>query len=129
MARPPLPIGTFGTITTKEVRPGVYRARTRFRDFDGGPALGDAHGGLVRLQPGEAFPHHSHVGEERILILQGEVEDDEGRRYRAGDVLVSADGSSHEMRAVGDREAIYASVVIGLVFTGDGDDDDDDDDG
>ena len=35
MARPPLPIGTFGTITTKEVRPGVYRARTRFRDFDG----------------------------------------------------------------------------------------------
>ena len=27
------------------------------------------------------------------------------------------------------REAIYASVVIGLVFTGDGDDDDDDDDG
>ncbi len=35
MARPPLPIGTFGSITTKEVRPGVYRARTRFRDFDG----------------------------------------------------------------------------------------------
>ncbi|MDP3951236.1 site-specific integrase [Microbacterium sp.] len=35
MARPPLPLGTFGTITTTEVRPGVYRARTRFRDFDG----------------------------------------------------------------------------------------------
>lgn len=35
MARPTLPIGTFGTITTSEVRPGVYRARTRFRDFDG----------------------------------------------------------------------------------------------
>lgn len=35
MARPTLPIGTFGSITTKEVRPGVYRARTRFRDFDG----------------------------------------------------------------------------------------------
>jgi integrase len=35
MARPTLPIGTFGRIATKEVRPGVYRARTRFRDFDG----------------------------------------------------------------------------------------------
>lgn len=35
MARPPLPIGTFGTIATMQVRPGVYRARTRFRDFDG----------------------------------------------------------------------------------------------
>ncbi len=35
MARPPLPIGTFGAITTTEVRPGVYLARTRFRDVDG----------------------------------------------------------------------------------------------
>jgi len=35
VARPTLPIGTFGTIKTNEVRPGVYRARTRFRDFDG----------------------------------------------------------------------------------------------
>lgn len=35
MARPPLPIGTFGRIKTNEVRPGVFRARTRFRDFDG----------------------------------------------------------------------------------------------
>lgn len=35
MARPTHPIGTFGKITTTEVRSGVYRARTRFRDFDG----------------------------------------------------------------------------------------------
>lgn len=35
MARPPLPIGTFGSIKTREVRPGVYRARTRIRDLDG----------------------------------------------------------------------------------------------
>ncbi len=35
MARPPLPIGTFGSIRTKEVRPGVYRSHTRFRDVDG----------------------------------------------------------------------------------------------
>lgn len=35
VARPTLPIGTFGAIKTNEVRPGVYRARTRFRDFDG----------------------------------------------------------------------------------------------
>lgn len=35
MARPPLPIGTFGSIKTNEVRPGVNRSWTRFRDFDG----------------------------------------------------------------------------------------------
>jgi anti-sigma factor ChrR (cupin superfamily) len=105
-----------------DMLPGV-----RYRDFDGGPALGEAHVGLVRLAPGEAFPHHSHVGEERVLILQGEVVDDQGRRYRAGDLVVSADGTSHEVRAVGDAEAIYAAVVTAIVFTGTGDDDDDDD--
>lgn len=106
----------------EDMLPGV-----RYRDFDGGPALGEAHVGLVRLAPGETFPHHSHVGEERVLILQGEVEDDQGRRYRAGDLVVSADGTAHEVHVVGDQEAIYAAVVTAIVFTGSGDDDDDDD--
>jgi anti-sigma factor ChrR (cupin superfamily) len=106
-----------------DMLPGV-----RFRDFDGGPALGEAHVGLVRLAPGEAFPRHSHVGEERVLILQGEVVDDEGNHYRAGDLVVSADGTEHEVRAVGDQEAIYAAVVTAIVFSGSCDDDDDDDD-
>src|SRR5690606_20136216 len=35
MARPPLPIGAHGKITVSEVRPGVYRGVTRFRDTDG----------------------------------------------------------------------------------------------
>ena len=35
MARPPLPLGSWGTITTEKVRPGVYRSLTRYRDADG----------------------------------------------------------------------------------------------
>lgn len=35
MARPPLPLGTWGTITTEKIRDGGYRALTRFRDTDG----------------------------------------------------------------------------------------------
>ena len=35
MARPPLPLGTWGTITTEKIRDGSYRALTRFRDTDG----------------------------------------------------------------------------------------------
>ena len=106
-----------------DMLPGV-----RYRDFDGGPALGDAHGGLVRLQPGESFPHHTHVGEERVLVIQGELADDQGQRFRAGDLIVSADGTAHELRAVGDSEAIYAAVLTAIVMTGADDDDDDDDD-
>jgi anti-sigma factor ChrR (cupin superfamily) len=104
----------------EDMLPGV-----RFRDFDGGPALGEAHAGLVRLAPGQAFPHHGHVGEERVLVLQGELVDDQGRRYRAGDLVISSDGSAHEVRATGPREAIYAAVVTAIVITGAGDDEDD----
>ena len=35
MARPPLPLGTWGSITTERVTGGSYRALTRFRDRDG----------------------------------------------------------------------------------------------
>ncbi len=35
MARPPLPLGTWGTITTEKIRDGSYRALTRFRDHGG----------------------------------------------------------------------------------------------
>lgn len=35
MARPPLPLGTWGTITTDKVRDGSFRALTRYRDHDG----------------------------------------------------------------------------------------------
>ena len=41
-------------------------------------AVGDAHGGLVRLAPGEVFPMHKHVGEEKVLLIQGTLEDDNG---------------------------------------------------
>lgn len=88
----------------------------RFFDFDGGPGIGEAHGGLVRVAPGASFPMHTHVGEERILVLAGAAEDDQGRVFRAGDVVVSADGTSHVVRTLGDKEVIYAAVVIALDF-------------
>lgn len=35
MARPPLPLGTWGKITRTEISPGRWRARAKYRDFDG----------------------------------------------------------------------------------------------
>jgi integrase len=35
MGRPPLGVGTFGSISVREVAPGRHRARCRFRDYDG----------------------------------------------------------------------------------------------
>jgi quercetin dioxygenase-like cupin family protein len=103
----------------EDMLPGI-----RFRDFEGGPALGEAHGGLVRVAPGCTFPRHAHVGTETVMILQGRMRDDRGREYRAGDVIVSDDGTDHEFVAIGDKEVIYAAAVIALQFIG-GDEDDD----
>jgi integrase len=35
MARPPLPVGTWGKIRTKKLGPNRFHARARFRDYDG----------------------------------------------------------------------------------------------
>jgi integrase len=35
VGRPPLPVGTHGKITVYEMGPNSYRARTRYRDYDG----------------------------------------------------------------------------------------------
>jgi len=44
MARPPLGIGTYGTITRTETSPGKWRARTRYRDHDGVTRLVERYG-------------------------------------------------------------------------------------
>jgi anti-sigma factor ChrR (cupin superfamily) len=98
------------------------------RDFEAGDACGDAHGGLVRIEPGHGFPRHAHVGEETVLVLQGRLEDDEGNAYRAGDTIVSADGTSHELRVVGDEPVLYAALVVAINIESSDDDDDWDDD-
>lgn len=35
MARPPLPLGSWGKITRTQIAPGRWRARARYRDYDG----------------------------------------------------------------------------------------------
>jgi anti-sigma factor ChrR (cupin superfamily) len=103
-----------------DMLPGV-----QYRDFEGGPAVGEAHGGLVRLAPGQEFPAHTHVGEERVLILQGTLADDQGNVARPGDLVISDDATTHALRNVGDNEVIYAALVVAIAFVGDDDDDDD----
>ncbi len=106
-----------------ELSPGV-----QVRDFEAGDACGEAHGGLVRIEPGHAFPRHAHVGEETVLILQGRLEDDAGNAYRAGDTIISGDGTSHELKVVGEVAVLYAALVIAINIESSGDDDDWDDD-
>jgi hypothetical protein len=43
MGRPPLPIGTWGTIRRDQLGPNRWRARTNFRDYDGETRVVEAH--------------------------------------------------------------------------------------
>lgn len=86
--------------------------------FAGGPKVAGAVTGVVRHAPGVRFPEHDHVGNETVLVLQGECVDDDGSIYRAGDVAPRGPGSPHSYRAVGPLPLLTLAVVHGGVIVG-----------
>jgi integrase len=47
MGRPPLPVGTYGNIKTVQLAPKSFRARARFRDYDGVTRPVERHGSSI----------------------------------------------------------------------------------
>jgi putative transcriptional regulator len=87
--------------------PGV-----RLFHFAGGPRVAGADCGLVRLEPGARFPRHRHGGDEWVLVLTGEAEEEEtGGRWLPGDLLYRGAGSAHAYRAVGSAPFVFAVVL------------------
>jgi quercetin dioxygenase-like cupin family protein len=79
--------------------------------FDGGPACAAADCGFVRIAPGCTFPWHMHRGEEVNVILSGVMRDQDGKVFRAGDELVQAQDTEHDLTAV-DDEVIYVARAL-----------------
>jgi putative transcriptional regulator len=68
---------------------------------------------LIRMAPGRGYPRHRHVGEERVLVLQGGYRDEAGR-YQAGDTVVQPPGSVHHPVALeGDEDCILLATALG----------------
>ena len=80
-----------------------------------GPAFDGAIASLLRLPPGARYPHHRHLGEERILFLAGGVEHDDGSVADAGMLVESAAGSAHGFRVLPGEPCIAAVLVQGGV--------------
>ena len=59
----------------------------------------------VDIEPGVAFPKHSHPGEEIIYVLEGtleyQIEDQPPVTLKAGDVLFIPAGAAHSARNPG----------------------------
>lgn len=80
-------------------------------DVEGGPAVAGARVGLLRVAPGVTFPHHSHFGDERVLILQGGYRDDRGRVFGPGDIDENAADSAHEFTALEGPDMVFVVVL------------------
>jgi len=83
----------------------------RLYNFDGGPSVANAITGFVRMPPGSAFPHHVHVGQETVLVLQGQFREDNGDVVGPSEKKVSDAGSAHSFEVLDGPELIYLVVV------------------
>lgn len=99
VARPPLPVGTWGAVRVEAV-PGGWRARTRFRDYDGvtrdverrGPTKGAARAALTSALTERSTPSGDEITAEsrvREVLAVWYAEHEDGwatntrRRYRS----------------------------------------------
>lgn len=108
-------------LLTSLARPEVWQGflpGVELVHLEGGPAVAGADVGFVRVAAGAVFPEHRHLGEERVIVLQGAYIDSDGAVVRAGDTLTLPAGSSHSFVAAPGPDLIYAVVVGGVEFPG-----------
>ncbi len=87
--------------------------------LEGGTAMTNTIIGFVRLEAGATFPHHTHLGKELVMSVQGRWRDDDGTVYGPGDISIQEEGSSHEFSALPDLDLVYLAVIWGGVQIGD----------
>ncbi|GMV38660.1 MAG: hypothetical protein AMXMBFR64_03760 [Myxococcales bacterium] len=83
----------------------------------GGAAAAGAITGFVRIPAGGSFPHHRHLGDEHVLILQGAC-DDGARVSRRGDLVSMPPDTEHDLRVLPGPPLVYLAVVHGGVQIG-----------
>jgi len=79
--------------------------------LDGGPAVAGLDTGLVRLKKSMPFPHHRHLGRERVVVLEGGYHDHEQRFYGPGDLHEMAEGTEHSLLMNGEQDTLLAVAL------------------
>ncbi|MEY9488016.1 quercetin dioxygenase-like cupin family protein [Streptomyces calvus] len=74
------------------------RAGVQIRPLYATPAPQGATAFLVRFGPGAHGDLHEHLGYELMFVLDGELINDNGDRYTAGDLVIEDPGSVHRVR-------------------------------
>lgn len=50
---------------------------------------------LFRMAPGTTTDSHRHTGDEEWFMLEGDLTDNDGTRYKAGDLVWMKEGTEH----------------------------------
>lgn len=97
-------LGDFETIPWKKGLSGVHYAKR-----------GKGKGKLMRLDPGQSAPEHSHSALEATVVLEGQFEDGHGV-YSRGDLVLGRPGVRHRPAAHGDQMCICFVAQESLPF-------------
>ena len=62
---------------------------------------------------------HTHLGEEKVVILQGSCRDEDGTVLKAGDYMTKATGTAHSFTVLDGPTLIYLSVIEEGIQIGD----------
>ncbi len=87
--------------------------------IDAGPRHANAIVGFTRVEPGAVFPHHTHVGAESVLVLQGGFVQPDGTTHRRGERVDMAPGTSHGFKALPGPALIYLVIIDQGIIIGD----------
>jgi anti-sigma factor ChrR (cupin superfamily) len=80
--------------------------------LSGGPKVDNCVVGFIRMEQGTVFPEHEHLGEERVLCLQGSYRDNvSGEVYRSGDTIVNPAHMSHDFVVRPGPALVYLVVL------------------
>lgn len=50
---------------------------------------------IYRMEPGASSTPHEHTADEHFLVLDGDITDNDGYQYRAGDLVLLKKGTEH----------------------------------
>ncbi|MFT4704138.1 MAG: anti-sigma factor ChrR (cupin superfamily) [Bradymonadia bacterium] len=67
---------------------------------------------FLRMPQGSQFPHHEHLGEESVLVLQGRYTDARGMVAKPGDLMHELEGSEHSFVIDSDGPPFICLAVI-----------------
>lgn len=69
----------------------------------------------MRLKKGMPFPRHRHLGNERVLILEGGYFDDQQRWYGPGDVHDMTEGTLHSLQMNAEQDVLLAVILAAQI--------------